>query len=318
MEKILITGCSGFIGMHLTKSLLKDKYDILGIDNINDFYSVNLKNARLNELKLYKNFDFVKLDIANKSRLKKIFEKFNPHKVVNLAAQAGVGYSLVNPHAYVESNVIGFLNILEMCKDYKVKGLIYASSSSVYGKNKKIPFSILDRVEEPISIYAATKKSNELMAHVYNHIYGLRSTGLRFFSVYGPWGRPDMAIYIFTEKILRNETISVFNHGNMRRDFTYIDDIVEGIKTSIKKNYSNKIFNLGNNKAESLMDIISLIEKSLGKKARVNFKGMQPGDVKETLSDIEESRIKLDFYPKISIKEGMASFIEWYKSYHNI
>ena len=314
---ILVTGVSGFIGYHLAKSLLIDGIKILGIDNINTYYDVNLKNARLKELSNYKNFTFKKIDISDRSELKKIFIEYKPFKVVNLAAQAGVRYSLKNPFAYMDSNVVGFLNILEFCKDYKVEGLIYASSSSVYGNNKKIPFSTDDRVDNPISLYAATKKSNELMAYTYSHLYNLKTTGLRFFTVYGPWGRPDMAYYIFTNKILNNKTIDVYNNGEMKRDFTYIDDIISGLRSAIDKNYKCEIFNLGNNKSDKLMDFIGIIENELKIKAKINFKPIQPGDVEKTYADINRTKKMLSYNPKVNLKNGMKNFIEWYKSFYN-
>ena len=243
-ETILVTGCAGFIGMHLCKNLLEDDYVVMGIDNLNDYYDPNLKKARLTQLKKYKNFEFKKADICDLSSMDTIFDNFKPEKVVNLAAQAGVRYSLENPQAYIQTNVMGFMNVLELCKKYKVRGLIYASSSSVYGGNKKLPFSENDSVDKPISIYAASKKSNELMAHSYSHLYGLKTTGLRFFTVYGPWGRPDMALYIFSEKIAKGEAIQVYNHGNMMRDFTYVEDIIQGTRASIEKNYHCEVFNL--------------------------------------------------------------------------
>ncbi|SVB51969.1 uncharacterized protein METZ01_LOCUS204823, partial [marine metagenome] len=284
MEKILVTGSSGFIGMHLCKSLLEDGYQVVGIDNMNDYYDPALKEARLKELYLYDNFKFVKADISDYPSVETAFKDFEPEKVVNLAAQAGVRYSLENPQAYIQSNVVGFMNILECCRHHQVKGLIYASSSSVYGGNEKIPFSIDDSVDRPISIYAASKISNELMAHTYSHLYGLHTTGLRFFTVYGPWGRPDMAMYIFTEKISNDLPIPVFNYGKMQRDFTYINDIIDGVKASIDKNFFCEIFNLGNNRCEYLMDMIALIEQSLGKKAEMNLMDIQPGDVKKTFA----------------------------------
>ena len=279
-EKILVTGCAGFIGMHLSKALLEIGHDVIGVDNLNNYYDVKLKNDRLRILKTYEKFNFSKIDISNKKALENVFITSSIDKVVNLAAQAGVRYSLVNPNSYIKSNVIGFMNILECCRHYDIKGLIYASSSSVYGGNKKIPFSELDRVDNPISIYASTKKSNELMAFSYNHLFKLNSTGLRFFTVYGPWGRPDMAMYIFVKKIMENKPIQIFNYGKMKRDFTFIDDIISGIVSSINNNHQYEIFNLGNNKSENLMDIVSIIENKLGKKAVIDFKNMQPGDVK--------------------------------------
>tara|TARA_Y100000591_G_scaffold125211_1_gene107026 strand:+ start:4287 stop:5246 length:960 start_codon:yes stop_codon:yes gene_type:complete len=316
MEKILITGSSGFIGMHLSKSLLGDGYSVYGIDNMNSYYDVSLKEKRLSKLYDYDNFTFNEVDITDLQDVERVFKKFKPEKVVNLAAQAGVRYSLGNPHAYIQSNVVGFTNIIESCRNHKVGGLIYASSSSVYGKNQKMPFSVDNRVDKPISIYAASKKANELIAYTYNHLYGLNTTGLRFFTVYGPWGRPDMAMYIFADKIRNGETISVYNHGKMERDFTYIDDIVDGIRSSLKKNYSCEIFNLGNNRCENLMDVINHIQKALGKKADINFMDIQPGDVEKTIANIDYTRDKLNFEPRISIQEGIPKFIEWYKSYH--
>tara|TARA_S200000501_G_C20745988_1_gene709529 strand:- start:157 stop:1122 length:966 start_codon:yes stop_codon:yes gene_type:complete len=314
-EKILVTGCSGFIGMHLSKALLESNYEVVGIDNLNDYYSLKLKNDRLDILKKYKSFKFVKLDISSRYDLEKVFKENPIDKVANLAAQAGVRYSLENPNSYIESNVLGFMNVLECCRHYKVKGLIYASSSSVYGGNKEIPFSVDHNVDSPISIYAASKKSNELMAYAYNHLFGLRSTGLRFFTVYGPWGRPDMAMYIFAEKINKGEPISVFNNGDMKRDFTYIDDIINGIVSSIKKNYNYEIFNLGNNSSESLMDVVTIIESRIGKRAKVKFEPMQPGDVQETFADIERSKIKLGYLPKTNIGKGIIHFLDWYLDY---
>ncbi len=316
-EKILVTGCAGFIGMHLCKKLFELDYDVFGIDNLNSYYDVNLKIKRLSFLKKSTNLTFIESDISDMSALNDIFIDYSPNKVVNLAAQAGVRYSLKNPNSYMQSNVIGFMNILECCRHHDVNGLIYASSSSVYGGNKKIPFSENDSVDSPISIYAASKKSNELMAYSYNHLFGLKSTGLRFFTVYGPWGRPDMAMYIFAERILNGEPIDVFNRGNMKRDFTYIDDIVSGVVCSIKKNYDFEIFNLGNNKSVDLMHVVSLIEEKIGKKALINFKPMQMGDVKMTYANIEKSKSKLGYYPKTNVVEGVNKFIDWYMNYLN-
>lgn len=318
MEKILVTGSSGFIGMHLCQSLLEDGFDIYGIDNMNDYYDVSLKTSRLKELNQFDNFKFEKIDISNLSQLNKVFKKFKPDKVVNLAAQAGVRYSIENPHSYIQSNIVGFTNIIECSRHHEIKGLIYASSSSVYGGNEKIPFSVIDRVDKPISIYAASKKSNELIAHAYNHLYGLRSTGLRFFTVYGPWGRPDMAMYIFADKITKGEEIPVFNHGIMKRDFTYISDIINGLRAAIEENYSYEIFNLGNSRSENLMDMISLIEIALGTNAKTKFMDLQPGDVKKTYADIEIAKSKLGYNPVTTIEDGIPKFIKWYKRYNNL
>jgi len=317
VKKILVTGCAGFIGMHLCKELLKNKFLIFGVDNLNDYYDTNLKMDRLEKLKTFDNFSFAKVDITNKSDLNEVFSEFKPDKVVNLAAQAGVRYSLVDPHAYVKTNIYGFLNILEASKNNNIEGLVYASSSSVYGANEKIPFSIYDRVDAPISLYAASKRSNELMAYTYNHLYKLNVIGLRFFTVYGPWGRPDMAIYLFAKKIMAGQKISVYNHGNMLRDFTYIDDVVSGIISSLKKNYSNRIFNIGNNKPENLLDVIKLIEDKLNKRAKINFLEIQPGDVEKTFADIASAQEELNYVPKTTVIKGIPKFINWFKNYHN-
>jgi len=316
--KILVTGAAGFIGYHLSEKLLDEGFEVLGVDNLNSYYDVTLKYARLKKLEINKNFSFKKVNIQNKDELSKVFKYFNPEKVVNLAAQAGVRYSIENPYAYLDSNIIGFLNIIELCRHNKVKGLIYASSSSVYGGNTKMPFSIKDKVDKPLALYGATKKANELIAYSYSYLYGLNSTGLRYFTVYGPWGRPDMAMFIFTKNILEGKPILVFNNGKMKRDFTFIDDIINGTLTSIKKNYKNEVFNLGNNISENLLDMINIIEKELNQKAIIEYKPMQPGDVKESFADIEYSKEKLDFIPKTKIYEGIPKFINWYKNYYNI
>ena len=318
MGKILVTGCSGFIGMHLCKDLLNSGYYVYGIDNMNDYYDLALKQERLNLLRNYENFTFNKIDISKLEDVDSVFKRFKPEKVVNLAAQAGVRYSIENPHVYIKSNVVGFTNIIEACKNYSVGGLIYASSSSVYGGNKKTPFSVEDRVDSPISVYAATKKSNELIAHTYSHLFGLNTTGLRFFTVYGPWGRPDMAMYIFADKIRNGEKIPVFNYGKMQRDFTYINDIIDGLVSSIKNNYECEIFNLGNNRFEDIMTMISYIEQELGKKAEIDYLSIQPGDVEKTFANIDSAKSKLNYSPKTSIKEGIPKFINWYKSYHKL
>ena len=316
-ERILVTGSAGFIGFHLSKSLLDDGYEVLGIDNINNYYDPKLKLARLEELKPYKNFKFEKIDIANRDILTQAFQSFNPQKVVNLAAQAGVRYSIENPYAYMDSNLVGFLNIIELCRLSKIEGFVYASSSSVYGGNEKIPFSTEDRVDNPISLYGATKRANELIANSYSHLYGLHTTGLRYFTVYGPWGRPDMAMFIFTKKILAGESIPVFNNGNMKRDFTYISDIISGTRAAIDKNYKCEVFNLGNHKSERLMDVVSLIEQNLGKKAEIKFLPMQPGDVPESFAEIKKSIKMLDFHPKTNVNYGINLFISWYLGKYN-
>jgi UDP-glucuronate 4-epimerase len=315
--KILVTGAAGFVGFHLSRSLLNDGYEVLGIDNINNYYDPKLKLARLEELKPYKNFKFEKVDIANRDILTQAFQSFNPQKVVNLAAQAGVRYSIENPYAYMDSNLVGFLNIIELCRLSKIEGFVYASSSSVYGGNEKIPFSTEDRVDNPISLYGATKRANELIANSYSHLYGLHTTGLRYFTVYGPWGRPDMAMFIFTKKILAGESILVFNNGNMKRDFTYIYDIISGTRAAIDKNYKCEVFNLGNHKSERLMDVVSLIEQNLGKKAEIKFLPMQPGDVPESFAEIKKSIKMLDFHPKTNVNDGINLFISWYLGKYN-
>tara|TARA_B110000438_G_scaffold302232_1_gene359316 strand:+ start:939 stop:1907 length:969 start_codon:yes stop_codon:yes gene_type:complete len=315
-QKILVTGAAGFIGFHLSRSLLEDGFEVFGIDNINNYYNPKLKDDRLKVLTKYNNFRFKKMDLLDSDLLDSVFKKFSPYKVVNLAAQAGVRYSIENPHAYINSNIVGFLNIIESCRKYKIEGLIYASSSSVYGNNKKIPFSVKDRVDNPISLYAATKKANELIAHSYSHLYNLHTTGLRFFTAYGPWGRPDMAMYLFIDNIINDKPIQVFNNGNMKRDFTYIDDIIQGTRSAIDKNYKCEIFNLGNNKSEQLMDVISLLEYNIDKKAKIIFKGMQPGDIQESFSDIDQSVEMLNYKPKTNIDIGIKKFVNWYMSYN--
>ena len=341
MMKILLTGCAGFIGFHLSKRLLEEGHQIIGIDNMNNYYDINLKESRLRFLEkitLEKKyfFRFYKLDLEDIDKLRQKFIIYEPTIVINLAAQAGVRYSLENPRSYINSNIIGFLNILECCKEFKIKRLIYASSSSVYGGNKKTPFSEKQSVDHPVSLYAVTKKSNELMAHAYAHLYGLNATGLRFFTVYGPWGRPDMALFIFTKSILNNETINIFNHGKMIRDFTYIDDVIESIYLLLKKpidsnknfDYLNpdpssswaphKILNIGNSKPTSLMDYVHAIEDSLDIKAKKVFLDMQPGDVEETAADTTEIENLIGFKPNTDIKEGVKNFIKWYKEYYSI
>ena len=316
-KKILVTGAAGFIGFHVSKLLLEENYEVYGIDSINDYYSVSLKNDRLDILKTKDNFKFSKIDISNHDDLSEVFNDFKPEIVLNLAAQAGVRYSLENPFAYVNSNLIGFVNIIELCRRNKVEGLIYASSSSVYGDNKKIPFDVKDRVDTPISIYGASKRANELIAHSYSHLFNLNTTGLRFFTVYGPWGRPDMAMYIFADKISSGKPIQVYNNGNMKRDFTYIDDIVSGIKSSIEKNYPCEIFNLGNSRSEDLMDVVRKVEENLNMSSEIEYLPMQPGDVASTYADIEKSEKMLNYKPTTNVDKGIKEFISWYKEYNS-
>ncbi|MAW59054.1 MAG: hypothetical protein CL564_05480 [Alphaproteobacteria bacterium] len=321
---ILITGIAGFIGSHLARNLLIRGDKILGIDNISDYYDVNLKYDRLNILKKYKNFIFEKIDISNYSDLEKIIKKHKVSKICHLAAQAGVRYSLEAPMEYIKSNIVGHLNMLEICRNYEIKNIVYASSSSVYGGNTKVPFSVSDRVDSPVSLYAATKRSDELMSYTYNHLYGINTIGLRFFTVYGPWGRPDMATWIFTKKIINDEPIEVFNNGNMERDFTYIDDIINGTISILDscKDDSNesfsKVYNIGNNKPENLLNFITLIEENLGKKAIKIMKPLQKGDVANTYADIKDIQADYNFIPKTKLVEGIPRFIEWFKSYHNL
>ena len=329
--KILVTGAAGFIGFHLIKALLKQDCFIVGIDNLNAYYDVNLKKDRLkilSECSTEDTFKFIKLDLADRTAMASLFADYGFDIVVNLGAQAGVRYSIEKPHEYVDSNLVGFVNILEGCRHAKVKHLVYASSSSVYGMNIKQPFSTKDRVDFPISLYAATKKSNELMAHTYSHLYNIPTTGLRFFTVYGPYGRPDMAYFSFTKKILAGEQIDVYNNGEMQRDFTYIDDIVEGIIRVIDKvpaiqqsvattaTAPYQIYNIGNNQPVTLRRFITAIEEACGKKAKENLLPMQPGDVPATYADIDELINDIDFIPKTSIEDGIAKFVEWYKAYY--
>ena len=315
MQKILITGAAGFIGYHLSRSLLKDGALILGIDNLNNYYDTDLKEQRLKRLKSFRNFTFKKIDLIDEKKLNNVFLNFNPSIVIHLAAQAGVRYSIENPRAYLDSNLIGFHNVIEQCRRCKINKLIYASSSSIYGLNEKIPFSVNDKTDYPVSLYGATKKSNELVAHAYSHLYGVKTIGLRFFTVYGPWGRPDMAYFSFTKKIIEGRKIEVFNHGNMQRDFTYIDDIVDGIRNTIDKDFNFEIFNLGNSKSEDLMTMIRIIEKELNIKANIVFKNMQAGDVFKTYADIKKSIKMLEFKPKVSLQIGLKKTIDWYKSF---
>lgn len=330
--KILVTGSAGFIGFHLVKALLKQEFEVVGIDNLNDYYEPQLKLDRLSELERYSNeikktnhYKFYQMDIADSDNIEKLFDENKFDRVIHLAAQAGVRYSIDNPKAYIASNIVGFANILEGCRQQQTNHLIYASSSSVYGMNKKIPFSTEDRVDFPISLYAATKKSNELMAHTYSHLFGLPSTGLRFFTVYGPWGRPDMAYFSFTEKIIKGDPISIFNNGHMQRDFTYIDDIIEGIVrliNNIPASNTNstsaaeapyKIYNIGNNQPISLERFISAIELAVGKKAIKINEPMQPGDVPITYADVDSLMNDVGFKPSTDIETGISNFVTWYK-----
>ncbi len=336
-KSVLVTGASGFIGFHLVNRLAVEGFEIIGLDNINDYYDEDLKYARLNnqginkevvqyaeiiQSKKFDNYQFIKLNLEDKKELDILFKKNKFDIVINLAAQAGVRFSVKNPYAYINSNVVGFMNILEACRNNPVKQLYYASSSSVYGKNKKVPFSEKDNVDNPVSLYAATKKTNELLAAAYHSLYNISCTGLRFFTVYGPWGRPDMAYYSFTKDILNEKTIKVFNRGNLRRDFTYIDDIIESIYLLIKKDktdckHKNRILNIGNNRPENLLDFISIIEKKLGIVAKKQYLPMQKGDVYETYANVDEL-IKITGYkPKIKLKLGLNHFIDWYLNYKN-
>jgi len=322
--RILVTGAAGFIGFHLCEKLLEDKHTVLGIDNINNYYDVKLKKDRLKILLRKKNFKFKKIDISDNNFVKKIYPIAKNFKIIiHLAAQAGVRYSVTHPYKYIESNVKAQISILELAKRIKsFEHLIYASSSSVYGSNKKIPFSINDRVDNPISLYGASKRSGELITQSYSRMFNINCTGLRFFSVYGPWGRPDMAAYIFTKRIFENKTLDLFNFGRMERDFTFIDDIINGIAQLIKikkrKNELHKIYNLGNNKPEQLLKMVSLLEILCERKAKINKKRMQLGDVRHTYANIKESKKDLKFKPKINLEQGLEKFVNWYKEYHKI
>jgi UDP-glucuronate 4-epimerase len=335
-QTVLVTGAAGFIGFHLSKKLCNAGYTVIGIDNLNNYYDVNLKESRLKILKALPNFLYHKIDLVDYKSLDSLFSQNSISYVVNLAAQAGVRYSLTNPHAYLESNLHGFLNILEACRHHAVKHLIYASSSSVYGANKKMPFSVHDNVDHPISLYAASKKANELMAHTYSALYDLPTTGLRFFTVYGPYGRPDMALFLFTKAIVEGKPIDVFNNGKMRRDFTYVDDIVESIARLVPKipapdkKWSSlapdpassfapyRVYNIGNNKPVELLAFIEVIERQLGKKAIKNFLPLQSGDVPETYADVNDLMREIDFKPDTPIETGVSKFIQWYKEYYQI
>ncbi|MCK9438563.1 SDR family NAD(P)-dependent oxidoreductase [Patescibacteria group bacterium] len=319
-KTILVSGSAGFIGFHTSQKLLEEGINVIGIDSLNDYYDPNLKNYRNNILKEYSNYKFYQVDISQAEDLKKIFTENKIDKICHLAAQAGVRYSLQNPSAYHQSNLQGFINIIECARNFNIKDFIYASSSSVYGKNKmkESGFSEEDSVDHPISLYATTKKANELIAHNYHHLFGLNCTGLRFFTVYGPSGRPDMAMYLFTNEIINNQEVKLFNYGKMLRDFTYIDDIVDGIIKSLEKSYAYEIFNLGNSQTIEVKYLIELLENSLGKKAKIKLEAIQPGDVEKTFANISKAERMLDFKPKTKIEEGVKNFINWYKKYHKI
>ncbi len=334
--KVLVTGTAGFIGNALALRLLERGDEVVGIDNLNDYYDVALKHARLDRLKDFSRFHDVRADISDRDVMEQQFSQHEPQRVVNLAAQAGVRYSLQNPHAYVSSNLMGFINILEGCRHCGVEHLVYASSSSVYGANTKLPFSVHDSVDHPLSLYAATKKSNEMMAHCYSHLYGLSTTGLRFFTVYGPWGRPDMALFLFTQRILANEPIDVFNHGRHRRDFTYVDDIVEGVVRVLdtpatpdaafdaeRPNPGSsaapyRVYNIGNNNWVQLEEYIGVIERCLGRTAKKNLLPLQPGDVPDTYADVDDLVRDLDYRPSTPVEEGVRNFIDWYLEYYQV
>ena len=334
--KILVTGAAGFIGMHASERLLARGDEVVGVDNLNDYYDPTLKEARLARLAPAPNFRFVKMDVADRDGMARLFAEEKFDRVIHLAAQAGVRYSLQNPHAYIDSNIVGFTNILEGCRHSKVAHLVYASSSSVYGGNTKMPFSEHDSVDHPVSLYAATKKANELMAHTYSHLYGLPTTGLRFFTVYGPWGRPDMALFLFTKAMLEGRPIDVFNHGRMKRDFTYIDDIVEGVIRTLdhvaepdpgfdadrpdpgRSKAPFRVFNIGNNNPVELMGFIEAIEGALGVSAQKNFLPLQDGDVPATYADTDELNAWTGFVPATSVNDGVARFVAWYRAYYKV
>ena len=334
--KVLVTGAAGFIGFHTAKALLDRGDQVVGLDNLNDYYDVALKRARLERLEGRNGFLFVKADLQDREAMADLFARERPDRVINLAAQAGVRYSLENPHAYVDSNLVGFLNVLEGCRHNGVEHLVFASSSSVYGANTAMPFSVHHNVDHPVSLYAATKKSNELMAHTYAHLYGLPVTGLRFFTVYGPWGRPDMSLFLFTKKILAGEPIDVFNNGNHARDFTYIDDIVEGVvRTTDTVARANpdwdgdapdsatsavpyRLYNIGNNNPVELMDFIACLEAAIGREAEKNFLPLQPGDVPKTYADIDDLAADMGYKPNTPIEDGIAKFITWYRDYYGV
>ncbi|MEJ2653824.1 MAG: NAD-dependent epimerase [Acidihalobacter sp.] len=334
--RVLITGSAGFIGSALALRLLERGDEVIGIDDLNDYYDVGLKEARLARTSGHPSYVDLRADIADRAAMEKVFAEYKPQRVVNLAAQAGVRYSLENPHAYVETNLVGFANILEGCRHHGVEHLVYASSSSVYGANTHMPFSVHDNVDHPVSLYAASKKANELMAHTYSHLYGLPTTGLRFFTVYGPWGRPDMALFMFTRKILAGEPIDVFNYGKHRRDFTYIDDIVEGVirtldhvaqtnpdwsgdaPDSATSRAPYRLYNIGNNQPVELMHYIEVLENHLGRKAEKNLLPLQPGDVPDTYADVSDLVADVGYQPGTSVEDGIGNFVEWYREYYDI
>lgn len=333
---ILVTGAAGFIGFHAARALLARGDTVIGIDNLNDYYDVALKEARLAELRPNKNFRFVKADLKDRDAIERVFAEHKPQRVLHLAAQAGVRYSLTHPHQYIDANIVGFMNVLEGCRQHGVTHLLFASSSSVYGANSKMPYSVHDNVDHPLSLYAATKKANELMAHAYAHLYRLPVTGLRFFTVYGPWGRPDMAPFMFTRKIIAGEPIDVFNQGDHQRDFTYIDDVVEGtIRTldqvptaerdwstdrpdAATSNAPYRLYNIGNHTPVALLDFIATIEKAVGKPARKNLLPMQPGDVHATYADVSELKAATGFEPKTPLADGIKRFVAWYRDYYKV
>ena len=334
--RVLVTGAAGFIGSHLSQRLLARDDEVLGYDNLNDYYDPRLKQARLDRLLPLKGFQFVQASLEDRPALEAAFDGFNPDRVVNLAAQAGVRYSLENPQAYIDSNIVGFLNILEACRHRDIEHLVYASSSSVYGANKKLPFAVEDSVDHPVSMYAATKKANELMAHTYSHLFGLPTTGLRFFTVYGPWGRPDMALFLFTRKILAGEPIDVFNHGHHTRDFTYIDDIVEGVIRSLDQvpgpdprhdpmaptpatsSAPYRVYNIGNHQPVQLLRYIEVLEDCLGRKAEKNLLPLQPGDVPDTYADVSALARDTGYAPTTSVEVGVKKFVEWYRGFYRV
>ncbi|NNG06751.1 MAG: NAD-dependent epimerase [Desulfobacteraceae bacterium] len=315
---ILVTGAAGFIGFHLSRELLEKGNQVIGVDNLNPYYDVSLKKARLDLLKPLQDFVFYKEDIQNLSGLKKIFQKHSIGRICNLAAQAGVRYSLKDPFSYQKSNLEGFLNLLELAREYGITNFVYASSSSVYGDSPKIPFSVDDRADTPLSLYGATKKANELMAYAYSHLFGIPCTGLRYFTVYGPWGRPDMALFLFADAILNDRPINVYNYGRMKRDFTYVDDVVDGTIAALERPYAYEVFNLGNSDPIELMDFIGIIEEELGRKAQKNMMALQPGDVLETSADIGKSKEMLGFSPKTPIRKGIKKFLSWYREYYKV